>query len=162
MKRLLVVSSSRSGGTAALLEAVLAGMRDPAVEGVAVVERPAVEAGPDDVSTCDALVLATPVRFGGVAGLTRDFLERIYYPCLDRTRGLPYALAVRGTTDGSGAVRDVERIVKGLAWRAIVPALVVERGTAGATEQPPLSEAELADAYEWGATIAASVAEGLT
>ena len=34
------------------------------------------------------------------------------------------------TTDGSGAVRSVERIVTGLKWRAVQPALVVT-GTVG-------------------------------
>ncbi len=160
--RLLVVHHSRSGGTAALLDAALAGMRDPAVTGLDLVLQPVAEAGPDDVLGAAALVIATPVRFGGLAGLTRDFLERCYYPLLDRSPGFRYGLLVRGTTDASGAVRDVERIVAGLRWRPLLPPLVVERGEAGASSQPPLDEAERATAHEWGATIAALVAEGLT
>lgn len=161
MTRILIVSSSRSGGTAALVDAVRSGLHHPdlVAEGLApeVVDLDVTVAGPDDVLAADGIVVATPARFGGLAGLTRDFFERIYHPCLDRTRGRPWGLVVRGTTDASGAVRDAERIVTGLAWRAVLPPLVIERGTAGATTQPPLSTAEQATALDWAATFAAAL-----
>lgn len=162
MAGILVVAHSRSGGTAALLDAVREGLRHPELAEagieIGIVELDVVDAGVDDVLAADAVLIATPVRFGGLAGLTRDFFERIYYPCLDRTRGRPWGLVVRGTTDGSGAVRDAERIVTGLGWRAVLPPLLVQRGTAGASTQPALSDEEHTAAVEWGATFAATVA----
>jgi multimeric flavodoxin WrbA len=146
----LVVCHSRTGSTAALRDAVLAGMAD-AGDDVRVVALDATDAGVDDVEAADGVLLATPARFGAVAGLTKDFLERIY-PWFEevpmRRPGMPYALVVKGTTDASGAVRDVQRILTGLRWRAALPPLVVEGD---------LRAADLAAARELGATFAAGV-----
>jgi hypothetical protein len=43
----------------------------------------------------------------------------VYYPCLDDTRGLPYALYIRAKLDGTGTRRAVESIASGLGWRAV-------------------------------------------
>ncbi len=158
MERILVAHHSRSGGTAELTEWVLKGMRHPDITGLEVIDRDVRDIEAGDVFSVSALVIATPVRFGGVAGIVRDLLERIYYPCLEETKGLPYALAVRGTTDGSGAVREVERIVAGLRWRAIRPPLLVEHGEAGRVSQVPLRPNQMARCAEWGAEVAATIA----
>ena len=78
-----------------------------------------------DVLAADAIVIGTTENFGAVAGLVKDFFERVYYPCLEHTQGKPYALYVRAGQDGSGAVRDIERIAAGLRWRAVQPALIL-------------------------------------
>ena len=49
----------------------------------------------------------------------------VYYPLLDETPGLPYALFVKASTDGEGAVRSIERIVAGLRWKLVAPPVVV-------------------------------------
>ena len=99
-----------------------------------------------------AIVLATPANFGYMSGALKDFFDRIYQPCLERTVGLPYALVVKGDTDADGAVESVERIVKGLGWKAVTEPLVVI-GT--------VSASQLGAAYEVGASIAAGVAAGI-
>ncbi len=151
MKRLLVVTHSRSGGTRALADAALGGARDPEAGGdaVEVVERGAFDAGPDDVLGADALLLATPEHFGYMSGALKDFFERIYYPCLDHTRGRPYGLIVKGGNDGSGTVLAVERIVAGLGWR-LVASPVVAVGD--------VTDAHRAAAGELGATLSAGLA----
>ena len=112
----------------------------------------ALEAGPDDVRWADAIILGTPENFGYMSGALKDFFDRVYQPCLERTVGLPYALVVKGDTDADGAVDSVERIVKGLGWKAVAEPLVVV-GT--------VSASQLGAAYEVGATIAAGVAAGI-
>lgn len=71
------------------------------------------------------MIIGTPARFGYMSGAVKDFLERVYHPCLDRTPGLPWALFVKGDTDTSGAAASVERIVTGLKWRRVLPVLEV-------------------------------------
>ncbi|MHB8467516.1 MAG: flavodoxin family protein [Acidimicrobiales bacterium] len=112
----------------------------------------AFDAGPDDVLSTDAVILATPANFGYMSGALKDFFERIYHPCLDDTVGLPYGLVVKGDTDTTGAVASVERIVAGLRWRQVTPPVVVTG---------ELDDDGKAAAYELGATVAAGLDVGL-
>lgn len=152
MPTLLVVSHSRSGGTQALTDAVVAGASSDDVEGVDVLIRPAFDATADDVRAATAIVLGTPENFGYMSGALKDFFERIYYVLLEETRGLPYALYVKASTDGDGAVRSVERIVQGLKWCAVLPPLVVV-GTLG--------DEHLEAAHELGLTLGAGLEAGI-
>jgi multimeric flavodoxin WrbA len=151
-KRLLVVYHSRSGGTAAMTDAVVEGANDDAIEGVDVRVLRAFDTSVEDVRACNAIVLGTPENFGYMAGAIKDFLERVYYPLLDETPGLPYALYVKASTDGDGAVRSVERIVAGLRWKLVVPPVVVVGD---------LRPENLDQCRELGATIAAGLEAGM-
>ena len=124
-KRLLVVANAPSANTRALVAAVLDGARHEDIDDVDVVHLPPLEAGPDDVFACDAILLGTTENFGYMSGALKDFLERAYHPCLERTQGLPWALYVRAGNDGAGARESVERIVTGLRWKAVRPPLVL-------------------------------------
>src|SRR5579864_4561732 len=108
-RRLLVVHHSRSGATAGLRDQVLDGAR-VAAAGDHVEVRPlgAFDAGTDDVLGADATILCTPANFGYMSGALKDFFERVYHACLDRTAGLPYAMLVKGDTDVDGAVASIE------------------------------------------------------
>ena len=149
---LLVVSHSRTGSTARLRDAVLAGIAD--AEGAAR-SLDVAEAGLDDVVAADGLVVCTPARFGALAGLTKDLFERIY-PWFEEVPdvhpGLPYALVDKGASDASGAARDIHRIATGLRWREVVAPVVVEGD---------LTEEAIAAAREAGATLAAGINAGL-
>jgi multimeric flavodoxin WrbA len=151
-KRLLVVFHSRSGGTQAMTDAVVAGANDDAIEGVEVVVQRAFDTSIDDVRACDAIVLGTPENFGYMSGALKDFFERVYYPLLDETPGLPYALFVKASTDGDGAVRSVERIVAGLRWKLVMPPIVVVGD---------LKPGDLEQCQELGATVAAALEAGM-
>ncbi|HEX5096240.1 MAG TPA: NAD(P)H-dependent oxidoreductase [Acidimicrobiia bacterium] len=152
MPTLLVVSHSRSGGTQALTDAVVAGATADDIEGVAVRSLRAFDATADDVRAADAIALGTPENFGYMSGALKDFFERIYYVLLEETRGLPYALYVKASTDGDGAVRSVERITTGLKWRAVLPPVVVVGD---------LQDAHLEAAHELGLTLAAGLEAGV-
>ena len=135
-----------------MTEAVLAGATDDAIEDVEVVRRGAFDATVDDVRACNALIIGTPENFGYMSGAIKDFFERIYYELLDETPGLPYALYVKASTDGEGAVRSIERIVAGLKWKAVVPPFVV----VGDLEPEHLEQCR-----ELGATVAAGLVAGM-
>lgn len=152
---LLVVSHSRTGSTARLRDAALAGIGDAGWDGE-VRALDAVHAAAGDVLACRGLVLCTPARFGALAGLTKDFFERIY-PWFDEVPdvhpGLPYVLVARGASDADGAVRDVHRIVTGLRWREVAPPVVAVG--------PEVTDAHVAAARDAAATLAAGVDAGL-
>ena len=123
-RRLLIVAHGPSENTRRLREAVLRGARSPDIANVQTTLRPPLEAGPEDVLGAGAIILGTTENLGYMSGALKDFFDRIYYPCLERTQGMPYALYVRAGQDGTGTRRAVESIATGLHWRAVQDPLI--------------------------------------
>ena len=151
---LLVVWHPAPPSIHALRDAVLAGFADAATPR-RIRSLAAPDAGADDVEASAATVLVTTENFGMVSGLVKDFLERIY-PWFEevpnRRPGMPYLLIAKGGNDGTGAVRDVTRILTGLRWREVLPPLVVGGS---------LTDAHLAQAREQAGALAAGVDAGV-
>jgi hypothetical protein len=151
-KTLLVIAHAPSPNTRRLLEAVLRGARHPDIESVSVRQLLPLQAGPEDVLAADALILGTPENLGYMSGALKDFFDRIYYPCLERTQGRPYALYVRAGHDGTGTRRAVETITTGLRWRPVREPLIL-RGE--------FQEGFLGPCEELGTWMAAALDTGL-
>lgn len=151
---LLVVWHPVPPSVHALRDAVVAGVAD-AGNPLPVRSLAAPDAGVDDVEAAAGTVLLTTESFGMVAGLMKDFLERIY-PWFEevpnRRPGMPYLLVSKGGHDGTGAVRDVTRILTGLRWKEALPPIVV----AGA-----VTDAHVAQVREQAATLAAGIDAGV-
>lgn len=151
---LLVVWHPVPASVGELRDAVVAGARDARTDR-AVRSLAAPDADKRDVEAAAACVLITPENFGMVSGLMKDFLERIY-PWFEevpnRRPGMPYLLIAKGGNDGSGAVRDVTRILTGLRWKPVLPPLVVSG---------KLTDAHLTAAREQAATLVAGVDGGM-
>lgn len=152
MPSLLFVAHAPGANTAALRDAVVRGIQHPELSGIDLVVRAPLAATPDDVLRTDALLLGATENFGSMAGLVKDFFERIYYPCLESRQGMPMAYYVRAGNDGTGACAAIERIVTGLRWRVVQPPLLL----AGAYR--PEFEARC---EELGQTMAAGLATGV-
>lgn len=148
MPTLLIVHHTPSPSLQAMLEAVLAGARDEAIEDVDVVVRPALAASAVDVLAADGYLLGTPANIGYMSGALKHFFDCIYYPVLDATVGRPYGLYVHGSSDTTGAVRGVETIATGLKWKRLREPLTVI-GEADATAREAC--------WELGAMTAASL-----
>ena len=125
MARLLVVHHTPSPALQELLESALAGARDEAIEGVEVVVRPALVASAVETMEADGYLLGTPANIGYISGALKHYFDAVYYPCLEATRGRPFAAYVHGNLDSGGAVRAIETITTGLQWRAVAPVLTV-------------------------------------
>ena len=123
MKTILVIWHSRTGGTAQMVAALVAGARE--VDGVRVIERRAVDATAEDAFAADAFVFATPECLAMMSGQLKDFFDRSYYALLDRVNGRPYATLVCAGSDGTNAVRQIERIATGLRLRKVADAIIV-------------------------------------
>ncbi len=151
-RRLLIVAHAPSANTRRMRDAVVAGAGAEGIEAVEVVALSPFETGAEDVRAAQAVILGTPENLGYMSGALKDFFDRIYYPCLERTEGLAYALYIRAGHDGTGTRRAVESITAGLRWRAVREPLIC-RG--------PWHEAFLDECRDLGMLIAAGLDAGI-
>jgi multimeric flavodoxin WrbA len=151
-RRLLIVAHAPSDNTRRLLDAVKEGARSAESETVEVVAINPFAANVDDVLRAKAIILGTTENIGYMSGALKDFFDRIYDPCLERTQGLPYAAYVRGRSDGTGTRRGIETIATGLRWRAVHEPLIC-RGK--------WEEAFVDQCRELGAAVAAGLDLGI-
>lgn len=162
MKSLLIVYHSMTGGTAQMAQAAARGAAG--VEGMSVRLVRAVDAVPDDVLRSDGYAFATPENLAAMSGLMKDFFDRCYYAALERIAGRPYAILVCAGTDGSSAVRQIERIATGWRLRAVADAIVLctHADTPEAIAAPKrIGPQELARCEALGATLAAGLGLGI-
>jgi NAD(P)H-dependent FMN reductase len=147
-KTLLVVHHTPSPATRELLEAVLAGTRDPDIEGVDVVLRPALAAVIPDMLEADGYLFGTTANFGYMSGALKHFFDTVYYPSLDHVAGRPYGLWVHGNNDTAGAAAAVDKLATGLSLTKAADALEVVGAIDAAVRER---------AYELGGTLAATL-----
>ncbi len=76
MPTLLIVHHTPSPIMQVILEAVLAGSRDEAIEGVDVVVKPALAATAVDVLAADGYLLGTPANIGYMSGALKHFFDQ--------------------------------------------------------------------------------------
>lgn len=151
-QHLLIVYHSQSGSTSRMAEAVIKGASSPEVDGVEVRVRSALEANAEDLLWADGFILGTPENFGYMSGAMKYFLDRVYYDCVDKINGRPYALFIRAGNDGTGALTSLRRILTGLAVREVQEPVLI----AG-----EFDESRLADCEELGLTMAAGLEAGV-
>ncbi len=152
MPKVLIVSNCPSENTRRLQDAVVKGCENDVLEDTTVRALIPWDADADSVLWCDGIILGTTENFGAMSGAVKDFLERIYYPCLELTAGKPVALFVKGGLDGQGAKTSVERILVGLKWKFIQPPLVMK----GDFQHSFLSQCEML-----GTSMAAGLEAGI-
>jgi len=130
----------------------VAGARHPDISDVEVIAKTPFEAGPEDVLAANAILLGTTENLGYMSGALKDFFDRTYYPVLEQTEGLSYALYIRAGHDGTGTKRGVETIVTGLRWRAVQEPLICRGG---------FDEAFIGQCRELGTLMAAGLEAGV-
>jgi multimeric flavodoxin WrbA len=123
-RHLLIVFHSQSGSSERLAHAAARGAREEPEIDVRLLR--AWDAGVTDLRWCDALILATPENFGFMSGAMNDFLARTFYPALDLALNIPYALLISAGNDGTGAVRQMQKILQAYPMRQVAEPLIVK------------------------------------
>ena len=82
----------------------------------------------------------------------KDFLDRTFYPAEPHQLNIPYGFFVSAGNDGTGAVRQLERIVKAYPMKKVTEAVIVK----GLPDKAGLLRCE-----ELGATFAAALSMGI-
>jgi multimeric flavodoxin WrbA len=124
-KHLLIVAHNPSANTQKLVDATLRGANHDDIDNVEVKHIPPLQATPDDVFWADAIILGTTENFGYMSGALKDFFDRIYYPCLERTEAMPFALYIRAGLDGTGTNIAVGKITTGLSWKPVQETIIL-------------------------------------
>lgn len=124
-KTLLIVAHAPSPNTEKLAQAALDGAKHPDID-VKVILKSPQETQPEDVLAADALLLGTTENLAYMAGLTKDFFDRCYYPVLEKKQGMPFALYIRAGHDGTGTKLAMKTIITGLRWNQIQDTLILQ------------------------------------
>lgn len=135
-----------------MADAVIDGARSQEITDVEVRSLAALEATAADVLWADAMILGTPENFGYMSGAMKHFLDEIYYPCLGKVDGMPYALFIRAGDDGTGAIASLQRILTGLAVQQVQEPVLI----AG-----DFDERRLDECVELGMVLAAGLEAGI-
>lgn len=151
-KQILIVANRPSQNTQQLAQSTLNGALHPDVHGIVASLKQPLATHADDVLACDGIIIGSTENFGSMAGLIKDFFERVYYPCLEQTQGLPVGLYVRAGNDGQGTITGIDKIITGLRWSPIQPTLLLQ-----GSFQPSFND----QCHELGMTMAAGLEAGI-
>jgi multimeric flavodoxin WrbA len=162
LKTLLIVYHTMTGGSARMADAARKGAAAEPQVNVRLLR--AAEAAGEDVLAADGYVFVTPENLASMAGVMKDFFDRTYYAALDRIQARPYATLVCAGSDGTNAVRQIERICTGWQLKAVCEPIIVctHAQTPEAILAPKTIPAdEMKRCEETGAAIAAGNAMGI-
>jgi len=120
---LLIIWHSRTGASEAMARAAFAGAGG-GHDGSARLLR-ADEACADDLLGAAVYLFVCPENLGALSGLMKEFLDRTYYDALGRIEGRGYASIIAAGSDGTGAERQLDRIVTGWRLRRIADPMIV-------------------------------------
>lgn len=150
MKHLLIVYHSQTGHTEQLTQAACSAANKET--GCETRLLRAATADIEDLLWCDGLIVASPENFGYMSGMVKDFFDRTFYPAEPYQLNRPYGLLVSAGNDGSGAVREMDRILCGYPMKKVLPD-VIAKGE--------ITPEHLNSAAESGEALAAGLVMGI-
>ena len=155
---LAIVWHSRTGAAEAMARAVFDGAGTDA-RLIAAAEAPA-----EALLAASGYVFVCPENLAGLSGLMKEMFDRCYYPLLGRVEGRPYATAIAAGSDGTGAQRQIDRIVTGWRLKRVAEPVVVNLGaqTPEAILAPKTVPAsDLQRCYNLGAAMSEGIRLGI-
>ncbi len=163
MPTLLIIWHSRTGTALALAAAAHKGARACA-EPVEVHLMAAADVTVEDCLAADAYVFVCPENLASMSGAMKEMVDTLYYPLLGQIEGRPFALVIAAGTDGTGVVRQWQRITTGWRLKPVAAPLVVLTGADTAEAilaEKNVAEDDLARARDLGAAMAAGLTMGI-
>jgi len=136
---ILIAWHSRTGASEALARAVHKGARGSAL----LVRADAVQ--PDHFLAAQACVFVCPENLATMSGEMKEMFDRCYYPVLGEVEGRAYASVIAAGSDGEGAQRQLDRIVKGWRMRRIADPMICN--FAAQSEQSILAQKAVPENY---------------
>src|SRR5690606_1136215 len=106
----------------------------------------------NELTESDALTFGTPENFGYMSGALKDFFDRTYDDALPLALNLPYALFISAGNDGTGAVREIDRILRGYPMRKVAEPIISRKA---------VSSQDIEKCEELGATLATGLSMGI-
>jgi flavorubredoxin len=142
MAKVLIVYHSQSGNTETMARALSEGA---AAAGGTIVLKKAADAVARDVMECDVIAIGSPNYFGYMAGMVKDFFDRVWAEIRERMAGRPYVTFGSKGGGGAKAIESVDSICDGLKMTKAFESVL-------ATRQP--TPEVLAQCRELGAKLA--------
>ncbi len=106
----------------------------------------------EDLLWCDAVLFGTPENFGYMSGAMKDFYDRTYYPAEPYELNRPYGIFVSAGNDGTGAIRECDRILVGYPMKKVLPPFIAKG---------EVTQAHKDQAFEMGQQMACGLAFGI-
>jgi NAD(P)H dehydrogenase (quinone) len=117
MSKLLIVYHTYTGNTEAMAKAIY----DAAVSaGATATIKKANEATAEDLINCDVIALGTPMAFRYMAGVMKDFLDRVWMTIEEGVGDKMYATFGSAGGGGRQAIESIEQICETFSeWKRV-------------------------------------------
>lgn len=155
---LLIAWHSRTSASEALARAAAEGAGELALL------RPVEAVREAEMLAAGGYIFVGPENLAALSGGMKEMLDRLYYPCLGRIEGRAYASITAAGSDGTGAVRQLDRIMTGWRLKRVAEPVIVNLAAQTAEEilaQKRVPEDRLAEARALGAAMAEGLAQGI-
>ena len=123
MAKLLIIYHSQGGNTETMAKVVYEGALSP---GATVSLKKATEATSNDLIGCDAVIFGTPNYFSYMAGIMKDFFDRVLYTTRGKVDNKPYTAFSSAGAGGKQALDSVDRICSSLRLKKAFEGVVAD------------------------------------
>lgn len=123
-----------------------------------VVLRKSSEVSLDELLSAQSYLFCAPENLASLSGQMKEFFDSFYYDLLGKIEGRHYSAIIAAGTDGTGAMKQLERICIGWRLKQAVPAIIINTASASEEEiraKKQLSPDQIAQAEEIGSTLIA-------
>ncbi len=124
-KKLLILSNLPTQNTKTLLYETEKGAQSIRSNNIEILARDARAVDQSHILDSAGIILGTTENLGYMSGIIKDFFDRNYDQCINKTNGVPYALYIRAGHDGTGTEVNLKRIITGLKWKEVQKPLIL-------------------------------------